>query len=87
MGYVRREAAVKELTAGARIAIERQTGWNRQLRLSALSPRAYIVSKSAVSLLVALPAILLHCDLAYCHHVLITDISQCQAGHPAGSTN
>ncbi len=47
------------INSGARIAIERQTGWNRQLRLSALSPRAYIVSKSAVSLLVALPAIVL----------------------------
>lgn len=47
------------INAGARIAIERQTGWNRQLRLSALTPRAYLISKSAVSLLVALPAILL----------------------------
>jgi ABC-2 type transport system permease protein len=47
------------INAGARVAIERQTGWNRQLRLSALSPRAYMVSKSCVSLLVALPAIIL----------------------------
>ena len=47
------------INAGARIAIERQTGWNRQLRLSALTPKAYMVSKSCVSLLVALPAILL----------------------------
>jgi ABC-2 type transport system permease protein len=47
------------INAGARVAVERQTGWNRQLRLSALSPRAYLVSKSAVSLLVALPAIVL----------------------------
>jgi ABC-2 type transport system permease protein len=47
------------INAGARVAIERQTGWNRQLRLSALSPRAYLVSKSAVSLVVALPAIIL----------------------------
>jgi ABC-2 type transport system permease protein len=47
------------INAGARIAIERQTGWNRQLRLSALSPRVYIISKSVVSLLVALPAIIL----------------------------
>jgi ABC-2 type transport system permease protein len=47
------------INSGARIAIERQTGWNRQLRLSALSPRAYIASKSVVSLLVALPAIVL----------------------------
>lgn len=47
------------INAGARVAIERQTGWNRQLRLSALSPRAYLISKSAVSLVVALPAIVL----------------------------
>lgn len=47
------------INAGARVAIERQTGWNRQLRLSALSPRAYLISKSAVSLVVALPAIIL----------------------------
>ena len=47
------------INAGARIAIERQTGWNRQLRLSALTPRAYMVSRALVSLLVALPAILL----------------------------
>ena len=47
------------INAGARVAIERQTGWNRQLRLSALSPRAYLVSKSVVSLVVALPAIVL----------------------------
>ncbi|MET3807607.1 ABC-2 type transport system permease protein [Nakamurella sp. UYEF19] len=47
------------INAGARIAIERQTGWNRQLRLSALTSRAYMISKSAVSLLVALPAIIL----------------------------
>ncbi|WP_229674081.1 ABC transporter permease [Nakamurella endophytica] len=47
------------INAGARIAVERQTGWNRQLRLSALTPRGYMAAKSAVSLLVALPAILL----------------------------
>jgi ABC-2 type transport system permease protein len=47
------------INAGARVAIERQTGWNRQLRLSALSPQAYMLSKATVSLLVALPAIVL----------------------------
>ncbi|HET8590424.1 MAG TPA: ABC transporter permease [Nakamurella sp.] len=47
------------INAGARIAIERQTGWNRQLRLTALSSRAYLFAKAAVSLLVALPAIVL----------------------------
>lgn len=47
------------LNAGARIALERQTGWNRQLRLSALSPQGYMIAKAAVSMLVAIPAIVL----------------------------
>jgi ABC-2 type transport system permease protein len=47
------------INAGARIAIERQAGWNRQLRLSALSARGYLFARAAVSLLVALPAIVL----------------------------
>jgi ABC-2 type transport system permease protein len=47
------------MNAGSRIALERQTGWNRQLRLSALSPQGYLFAKAAVSLLVALPAIVL----------------------------
>ena len=47
------------MNAGARIAIERQTGWNRQLRLSALSARGYLFGKAVVSMLVALPAIVL----------------------------
>jgi ABC-2 type transport system permease protein len=47
------------INSAARVAIERQTGWNRQLRLTALSPRAYLVSKAAVSMLLCLPAIAL----------------------------
>lgn len=47
------------INAGARIALERQTGWNRQLRLSALTARGYVAAKAVVSLLVALPAIVL----------------------------
>lgn len=47
------------MNSGARVAVERQTGWNRQLRLSALTPTQYVVSRAAVSLLVALPAIVL----------------------------
>src|SRR5699024_1423269 len=47
------------INAGARIALERQTGWNRQLRLSALTGRGYLFGKAAVSMLVALPAIAL----------------------------
>lgn len=47
------------LNSGTRIALERQTGWNRQLRLSALSSRGYMTAKAAVSMLVALPALIL----------------------------
>lgn len=33
------------ISGGARIAIDRATGWNRQLRLTPLSPRTYISAK------------------------------------------
>lgn len=33
------------LSAGARIAFERQVGWNRQLRITPLSPSAYMATK------------------------------------------
>ncbi|MGI8678442.1 MAG: ABC transporter permease [Jatrophihabitans sp.] len=44
---------------GARIAFERQVGWNRQLRLTPLSPRAYIRTKILTSYLLAVVAIAL----------------------------
>ena len=47
------------LNATARVAIERQTGWNRQLRLTALTPTGYVVAKIAVAMAVCLPAIVL----------------------------
>lgn len=47
------------LNAGARVALERQSGWNRQLRLTALPPAGYMVAKAIVSMVVALPSILL----------------------------
>jgi len=47
------------INTGARIAIERQTGWNRQLRLSALPAHSYLAAKAAVSMLVTLPALVL----------------------------
>lgn len=42
------------LATGARIAVDRGQGWNRQLRLSPLSPRAYLTSKVAIGYLMAL---------------------------------
>jgi ABC-2 type transport system permease protein len=47
------------INTGARIAIERQTGWNRQLRLTALPARSYLIAKAVVSMLVTLPALVL----------------------------
>jgi ABC-2 type transport system permease protein len=44
-------------TAGT-IAVERGVGWNRQLRLTPLSPVKYVLSKVVLSLLIVLPALL-----------------------------
>ncbi|WP_327680377.1 ABC transporter permease [Kitasatospora sp. NBC_00458] len=47
------------LTGGAqRIALERRSGWVRQLRLTALPGRAYTIAKIAASAVTTLPAIL-----------------------------
>lgn len=47
------------MSAGSRISVERQTGWNRQLRLTPLRPVSYLVAKGALAMLVAVPAIVL----------------------------
>ncbi len=47
------------LATGARIAVERGSGWQRQLRLTPLTGTGYVVTKGLLGLLVALPAILL----------------------------
>jgi ABC-2 type transport system permease protein len=47
------------LFTGARVALERSSGWQRQLRLTPMSGASYLLSKAAVSMLVALPTILL----------------------------
>jgi len=47
------------INTGARIAVERQTGWNRQLRLTALPAQSYLIAKAVVSMLVTLPALIL----------------------------
>jgi ABC-2 type transport system permease protein len=51
------------LGIGARIAVERDTGWNRQLRLTPLPALGYVVGKVVTGMLIALPALLL-VDLA-----------------------
>lgn len=45
------------LSSGARIAAERTAGWNRQLRITPLSPRAYFRTKVATGYLMALVTI------------------------------
>jgi ABC-2 type transport system permease protein len=45
-------------TAG-RIALERSTGWNRQLRLTALTGREYVLGKAITGFCVAGPALLI----------------------------
>lgn len=47
------------MNGGARTAVERHQGWQRQLRLTPLTPRAYLLGKAAVAQVVALPPILL----------------------------
>lgn len=47
------------ISTGSRVAIERQVGWNRQLRMTPLSSTGYLVSKVLAAMLVALPAMLL----------------------------
>src|ERR1700710_1809378 len=42
-------------TAG-KISLERSTGWNRQLRLTALTGRQYVLGKAITGFSVALPA-------------------------------
>jgi ABC-2 type transport system permease protein len=46
------------LSSGARIAAERAVGWNRQLRISPLSPRAYFRAKVLTAYAMALVSLL-----------------------------
>lgn len=45
--------------SGGSIAVERGIGWNRQLRLTPLSTRSYILTKLILSLVMALPPLLI----------------------------
>ena len=47
------------MNTGARTAVERAAGWQRQLRLTPLRPTGYLIAKGAVGLLVALPPIVI----------------------------
>jgi ABC-2 type transport system permease protein len=52
-------ALVAALTAGARLATERVSGWARQLRVTPIPASSYLVAKVAASMLVVLPVIVL----------------------------
>jgi ABC-2 type transport system permease protein len=60
-------AMVAAMSTGTRIAQERRSGWNRQLRLTPLRPASYLLAKGAVGCLVALPPI----GLVYLAGVLV----------------
>jgi ABC-2 type transport system permease protein len=47
------------MTSGGRIAMERAVGWHRQLRLTGLSGRSYIMSKILTGYATALPGVIL----------------------------
>lgn len=47
------------LSSGARIASERTAGWNRQLRITPLTPRAYFRAKVVTAYLMALTSLVL----------------------------
>jgi ABC-2 type transport system permease protein len=52
-------ALAAAMFSAAAIALERRIGWNRQLRLTPLSPRAYVLTKGLMAWLVTLPALIL----------------------------
>jgi ABC-2 type transport system permease protein len=52
-------AMIAAISGGARIAAERAVGWNRQLRITPLSVRAYFVTKVLTAYAVALVSIAL----------------------------
>lgn len=52
-------AFMAAMTAGGRTAVERAKGWQRQVRLTPLTPAGYLFAKGTVAMLVALPPIVL----------------------------
>jgi ABC-2 type transport system permease protein len=53
------------MNTGARTAVERSVGWQRQLRLTPLTPRGYLIAKTGVAMVVALPSIALVAVVGY----------------------
>jgi ABC-2 type transport system permease protein len=59
VGLVSFGAMAAMLSSGARIASEREAGWNRQLRITPLPPRAYLRAKVVTAYLMASISIVL----------------------------
>jgi ABC-2 type transport system permease protein len=60
-------------TSSGRVSTDRSTGWNRQLRLTALSGRGYLTGKLLTGFIAALPSILVIFLLsAFKNHVHLT---------------
>jgi ABC-2 type transport system permease protein len=47
------------MSGGAQLAVERRSGWFRQLSITTLPPRAFLWSKAAVIMCIVLPALIL----------------------------
>ncbi len=47
------------MSGGAQLAVERRSGWFRQLTVTTLRPRSFLLAKAGVIMLVVLPALLL----------------------------
>lgn len=47
------------MSGGAQLALERRSGWLRQLAITSLPPRAFMWSRAAVIMLMVLPALIL----------------------------
>jgi ABC-2 type transport system permease protein len=47
------------MSGGAQLAVERRSGWFRQLSITGLRPRAFLLAKAAVIMAVVLPALVL----------------------------
>jgi ABC-2 type transport system permease protein len=59
LGLLAFGSMIAVMSGGARIAAERQAGWNRQLRLTPLTPRAYFRAKILTGYLMAGASIVL----------------------------
>lgn len=63
-------AVSASISTGSRAAIERQVGWNRQLRMTPLAGVNYLASKVVTAMVVALPGMLLvYASAVFIEHV------------------